>query len=85
MLAIPVSFFGFFSLAFLRMLLYDLSCVAGMAELADALVSGISGCTPMQVQVLFPAPDAKSEPSRQADPVDDGSDFSFISESWGST
>ncbi len=27
-----------------------------MAELADALVSGISGCTTLQVQVLFPAP-----------------------------
>jgi hypothetical protein len=29
---------------------------AGMAELADALDSGSSGCKLVQVQVLFPAP-----------------------------
>ena len=54
-----------------------LSGFAGMAELADALDSGSSEVTLMQVQVLFPAP-TTNNPNHSQQVVSVGEGLGFV-------
>jgi hypothetical protein len=49
-----------------------------MAELADALDSGSSGVKPVQVQVLFLAPDTNNPNQNTIVSIEDGSGFLFF-------